>query len=685
MATITDVIARPTSQSGLWSWITTVDHKRIGVLYGATAFIFLLLGGIEAGIIRLQLSVPDSTMIDPDTFNQMFTMHGTTMIFLVIMPLSASFFNFVIPLAIGARDVAFPRLNAFSYWVFLFGGLLLNASFLTNQAPDAGWFSYANLTEKPFSANAGLDYWALGLQVLGVSSLAAAFNFIVTIVNMRAPGMSLMRMPLFVWMTLVTSVLLVLAFPVITVGLIELTFDRNFGTNFFVPEGGGDPILWQHLFWVFGHPEVYILILPAMGIVSEVLPTFSRKPLFGYPVVVFSGVVIGIMGWAVWSHHMFTVGLGPVAVSVFMITTMLIAVPTGVKIFNWIGTLWGGSIDLKSAMLFALGFVALFIVGGLSGVSHAVAPSDNQQQDTYYIVAHIHYVLFGGALFGIFSGVYYWFPKLTGRLFNEGLGKLHFWLYFIGMNVTFFPMHYLGLNGMPRRIYTYASEFGWDGLNLLASLGYLVLFVGTLVFILNLIISLRKAPDAGHDPWDAPGLEWSISSPPPAYNFAQIPQVRGQDHYWIVKRSAEAEGHPITEPEAHVDPSTIHMPSPSYWPLVTAIGVLVLAGGMLYDTGWDYIRFPIPFIGGIIAFIGVVAWANEPPAKEHDGGDHHGAEPHAAEHVATAVAERPAGAVTPTVRLLCSNCGNQLSTAFRFCPYCGGAVEDPADLQHEEG
>ena len=419
MATLTDVIDRPTSQSGLWSWITTVDHKRIGVLYGVTAFIFLLLGGIEAGIIRLQLSVPDSTLVSADTFNQMFTMHGTTMIFLVIMPLSASFFNFVIPLAIGARDVAFPRLNAFSYWVFLFGGLLLNASFLTNQAPDAGWFSYANLTEKPFSANQGLDYWALGLQVLGVSSLAAAFNFIVTIVNMRAPGMSLMRMPLFVWMTLVTSILLVLAFPVITVGLIELTFDRNFGTSFFVPEGGGDPILWQHLFWVFGHPEVYILILPAMGIVSEVLPTFSRKPLFGYPVVVFSGVVIGIMGWAVWSHHMFTVGLGPVAVTVFMITTMLIAVPTGVKIFNWIGTLWGGQIDLKTAMLFALGFVALFIVGGLSGVSHAVAPSDNQQQDTYYIVAHIHYVLFGGALFGIFAGVYYWFPKLTGRLFHE--------------------------------------------------------------------------------------------------------------------------------------------------------------------------------------------------------------------------------------------------------------------------
>lgn len=386
---------------------------------------------------------------------------------------------------------------------------------------------------------------------------------------------------------------------------------------------------------------------------------------------------------------MFTVGLGPVAVTVFMITTMLIAVPTGVKIFNWIGTLWGGQIELKTAMLFALGFVALFIVGGLSGVSHAVAPSDNQQQDTYYIVAHIHYVLFGGSLFGIFAGVYYWFPKLTGRLFHEGLGKLHFWLYFIGMNVTFFPMHYLGLNGMPRRIYTYASEFGWDGLNMLASLGYLVLFVGTLLFMVNVLISLRKEPDAGHDPWDAPGLEWSISSPPPTYNFAQIPQVEGLDQYWIVKRRAAAEGRPITEPEAFVDPDTIHMPSPSYWPLVTAIGVLVLAAGMLFDTGWDYIRFPIPFIGGIICFIGIIAWANEPPAREHASGDHdveggHGVDHHPVTATA-AVMERPGGTATPTVRLICSNCGNELSAAFRFCPFCGGAVVSPAEPDRQEG
>ena len=634
MAAITDVIPRPVSATGVWSWITTVDHKRIGVLYGVTAFFFFLIAGVEAGVIRMQLAVPENGLVSPDIFNQMFTMHATAMIFMAIMPMGAAFFNFVVPLAIGARDVAFPRLNAFSYWVFLFGSLLLHASFLTMQAPDAGWFSYANLTEKPFSPGAGIDYWALGLQVLGVASLAAAFNFVVTIINLRAPGMSLMRMPLFIWMTLVTSILLVLAFPVITVGLIELTFDRLFFTNFFNTAGGGDPILWQHLFWIFGHPEVYILILPAMGIVSEVLPTFSRKPLFGYPVVVFSGIVIGIMGWAVWSHHMFTVGLGPVANSVFTITTMLIAVPTGVKIFNWLGTIWGGSIDLKSAMLFALGFVALFIVGGLSGVSHAVSPSDAQQQDTYYIVAHIHYVLFGGSIFGIFAGIYYWFPKVTGKLLHEGLGKLNFWLLFIGMNVTFFPMHFVGLNGMPRRIYTYTSEFGWDFLNLLASAGYFIIFAGVVVFILNVLKTAKNGEPAGHDPWDAPGLEWSIASPPPSYNFAQIPQVLGIDHYWIVKRRNEEAGTPITGPEPYVDPETIHMPSPSYWPFVTALGTGLLAAGFLIDFGWDYIRFPIPFIGGIIAFLGVVGWANEPPdhAAHHDGGSAHGEVQHGEAH-----------------------------------------------------
>ena len=424
MATITAVIPRPTSAAaGIWGWITTVDHKRIGILYGSTALIFLLLSGIEAGVLRVQLATPDSDLVGPGRFNQMFTMHATVMIFMVIMPMGVAFFNFVVPLAIGARDVAFPRLNALSYWIFLFGAILMHFSFIVDQVPDAGWFSYANLTEHPFSPDRGLDFWAIGLLILGTSSVAGGLNFVVTIINLRAPGMTLMRMPVFVWMTLITSILLILAMPVITVGLIELVMDRNFGTHFFIPSAGGDPILWQHLFWVFGHPEVYILILPPMGIVSEILPTFSKKPLFGYPVVVFSGIVIGIMGWAVWSHHMFTVGLGPIANSVFTITTMLIAVPTGVKIFNWMATLWKGAIEFTTPMLFALGFVTLFIIGGLSGVSHAVSPSDFQQQDTYYVVAHIHYVLFGGSIFGIFAGIYYWFPKLTGKTVKRKAGQ----------------------------------------------------------------------------------------------------------------------------------------------------------------------------------------------------------------------------------------------------------------------
>ncbi len=624
MVTITGVIPRPSTYTGLWSWLTTVDHKRIGALYGVSAFFFFIVGGIEAGIMRLQLANSDSTLVSADWFNAMFTMHGTTMIFMVIMPFGATFFNILIPLMIGARDVAFPRLNAFSYWTFLFGAVLMHAGFLIGQVPDAGWFSYANLTAAPFSEGKGLDFWALSLQVLGVASLAAGFNFVVTIINMRAPGMSLMRMPVFVWMTLVTSILLVLAFPIITVALIELTADRQFGANFFNTAAGGDPILWQHLFWLFGHPEVYILILPAMGVVSEIIPTFSRKPLFGYPVVVFSGIVIAIMSWAVWSHHMFTVGLGAIANSVFTITTMLIAVPTGVKIFNWIGTMWSGSIDLRTPMLMAIGFVALFIVGGLSGVSHAVSPSDFQQQDTYYIVAHIHYVLFGGAIFGIFAGIYYWYPKITGKMYNEMLGKIHFWLMFVGMNLTFFPMHYAGLNGMPRRIYTYAEGFGWEGMNLLATIGYFVIVISLLVFIHNFFRSIKKGEEAGHDPWDAPTLEWSISSPPPVYNFAEVPVVRGQDAYWITKREAAARGETVPA-EPHVDPDTIHMPSPSYWPLITSFGVVWIAGGLLIDVGWDYIRFPVSFIGGIITIIGVIGWSNEPAAEEHHeaAGGHH--------------------------------------------------------------
>jgi cytochrome c oxidase subunit 1 len=596
--TVATAHAPAEAQSGLWSWITTVDHKRIGALYGVTAFTFFMIGGIEALLLRIQLMKPENTFIGPDVFNQLFTMHGTTMIFLAIMPLSASFFNFMIPLMIGARDVAFPRLNAFSYWVYLFGAIFLNLSFVLGGAPNTGWFGYANLTSSQYSPGHGVDFWAIGLQILGIASLAAAFNFIVTILNLRAPGMKMMRMPPFVWMTLVTSFLIIFAFPVITVALVFLLFDRFTGTNFFVPAAGADPLLWQHLFWLFGHPEVYILILPAMGIISEVLPTFSRKPLFGYPVVVYSGIFIGLMGWGVWSHHMFSVGLGPLADSFFAITTMLIAIPTAVKIFNWIATMWGGRIELKTAMLFALGFICLFTMGGLSGFMHASPPADLQQTDTYFVVAHIHYVLFGGAIMGIFAGLYYWFPKMTGRLMNETLGKVHFWLTMIAMNLTFFPMHFVGLLGMPRRVYTYAPGMGFDFMNMLSTIGALMLAVSVLVFVVNFLISVRGGKVAGNDPWGGASLEWAIPSPPPPYNFASLPVVHSLDPLWHTESRESA-----LASNQHTGP--IHMPPNSFWPMVSAFGLTLMMSGMIF--GW-FAGIP----GLIIMLVGIYSWAFEP-------------------------------------------------------------------------
>ncbi len=468
------------AETGLVSWLTTIDHKRIAVLYGVSAFAFLLLGGLEAMIIRLQLARPENDLVSLEYYNQLFTMHGTTMIFLAIMPLSVAFFNFVVPLQIGARDVAFPRLNAFSYWTFLGGALILNLSWLANAAPNQGWYGYAPLTAdialpgtdfSPFSVTRNVDFWALGLQVLGVASMAGSFNFIVTILNMRAPGVSLMRMGIFTWSALITNILIVLAFPAITVALILLSFDRFLGTSFYIPSvindagqlvlTGGDPLLWQHLFWIFGHPEVYILILPAFGIVSEIIPVFSRKPLFGYAVMVYAIAAIAFLGFGVWVHHMFTTGLGPTPNAVFAASTMLIAIPTGVKIFNWIGTMFGGHLNFTTPMLFAVGLVSQFTIGGISGVMHAAVPVDTQHNDSYFVVAHFHYVLFGGSIFGILAGIYFWFPKLTGKLLDDKLGKWHFWLTFAAFNLTFFPMHFLGLEGMPRRYSSYGENSGW--------------------------------------------------------------------------------------------------------------------------------------------------------------------------------------------------------------------------------
>ncbi|HEY3279332.1 MAG TPA: cytochrome c oxidase subunit I [Gemmatimonadales bacterium] len=590
------------------SWLTTTDHKRIGLLYFWTAFAFFLIGGLEALVIRAQLVKPEGIGVSAEIYNQMFTMHGTTMVFLALMPLSAAFFNYIIPLQIGARDVAFPRLNAFSYWVFVLGGLFLNASFVAGPlfgagtlsvAPDAGWFGYANLTSRQFSPGPNIDFWVLGLQILGIASLAAGFNFIVTILNLRAPGMKMMRLPAFAWMTLVTQFLVITAFPVITVALVLLMFDRFFGTHFFVPAGGGDPILWQHLFWLFGHPEVYILILPAMGIVSEVLPTFSRKPLFGYTVVVYSGVLIGFMGWGVWSHHMFSAGLGPIADSVFSATTMLIAVPTGVKIFNWIGTLWGGQLRFTTAMLFALGFIAMFIIGGLSGVTHASPPADLQQTDTYYVVAHIHYVLFGGTMLGLFAGMYYWWPKMTGRLLSETLGQWHFWLTFVGMNLAFFPMHFSGLLGMPRRIYTYGPELGVTRFNQISTVGAFLIGVAVLLFVWNLWRTRTKGATAGNDPWGGATLEWTIPSPPPVHNFDVIPTVASRLPRWSTSQLRA-----IPEGAEHHEP--IHVPGGSWWPMTTALGLPLIAVAALSHQLW------LALAGVAVVLVGIYRWAYEP-------------------------------------------------------------------------
>jgi cytochrome c oxidase subunit 1 len=580
----------------IWSWITTVDHKRIGLMYGTAAMFFLLIGGIEALLMRIQLAVPENDFVDAETFNQLFTMHGTTMIFLVAMPMAVAFFNYIVPLQIGARDVAFPRLNALSFWVFLFGGLYLNSSFLFGAAPNASWVAYANLTSTQYSPGLNTDFWVIGLSIVGVSSLIGAINFITTIINLRAPGMTLMRLPLFTWMTFVTSWILATAIPVIAVALIFLAADRFFATNFFVPSAGGDPILWQHLFWIFGHPEVYILILPSFGIISEVIPTFSRKPLFGYPVVVYAGILIGFIGWGVWSHHMFTSGLGAIADSFFVASTMIIAIPTGVKIFNWIATMWGGSLRFTTTMLFGVGLVAIFTVGGLSGIMHASAPIDLQQHDSYFVVAHFHYTIVGGAMVGLFAGFYYWFPKMTGRLMSETIGKWHFWTFIIGFNLTFFPMHFAGLFGMPRRVFTYPAELGVSGYNMASTIGAFIFGFSSLLFIVNLVRSSFKGAPAGANPWEAPTLEWSTSSPPPHYNFAEIPVVKSREPLWT-QGAAPTQRAPAEEPV---------MPSPSIFPFLTALGVSLTWILVMTRVWWA------PLIGLALTAVFVYSWIFQP-------------------------------------------------------------------------
>jgi cytochrome c oxidase subunit 1 len=549
LASIDYPLQRPTvAPSGfsfsesLYAWVATVDHKRLGLMYLISTLGFLVVAGVMASVMRLQLAVPNNHLVSPATYNRLFTMHGTTMVFLVGMPLVAGMSNYLIPLMIGARDMAFPRLNAFGFWIFLFGGLLLYYSYLggsglsgAGSAPDVGWFAYSPLTERSFSRGASTDFWCLGVLVSGFGSTASAINVIATCVSMRCPGMTLSRMPVFVWVMLVDAWMIVIVLPALSAAIIMLLLDRYLGSHFFDTQFGGSAVLWQHLFWIFGHPEVYILIFPAFATLSEVIPIFSRKPIFGKPAMVGAVVAIGFISMGVWAHHMFAVGMTSWSNTFFAAASMLVGVPTGIKIFNWTATMYGGKLRFATAMLFCCAFLLQFLVAGLTGIMLAVTPFDWQLHDSYFVVAHFHFTLIGGLVFGFFAGVYYWFPKATGKMLSETLGKWHFWLFCIGFNMTFVTLHFAGFLGMPRRIYTYAPGRGWESLNMIASIGVIFQAAGLLFFIWNVIQSVKSGKAAGDDPWDAWTLEWATTSPPPEYNFEKLPVVRSSRPLWDLK------------------------------------------------------------------------------------------------------------------------------------------------------
>ncbi|KKB39220.1 cytochrome c oxidase subunit I [Bacillus thermotolerans] len=581
--------------STIWDYLTTVDHKKIAILYLIAGGFFFLLGGIEAMLIRIQLAVPNNDFVSAGFYNELLTMHGTTMIFLAAMPLLLGFMNAIMPLQIGARDVAFPFINALGFWLFFFGGVFLNLSWFLGGAPDAGWTSYASLSLA--SEGHGIDFYALGLQISGFGTLMGGINFLVTIINMRAPGMTYMRMPLFTWTTFVASALILFAFPPLTASIFMLTFDRMFGANFFNVAAGGNTIIWEHFFWIFGHPEVYILILPAFGIFSEIFATFSRKRLFGYSSMVFATVLIGFLGFMVWAHHMFTVGLGPVANAIFAVATMAIAVPTGIKIFNWLLTIWGGSIKFTVPMIYAVAFIPSFVMGGVTGVMQAAAPADYQYHDSYFIVAHFHYVIVGGVVLALLAGTHFYWPKMFGTMLSEKIGKFTFFFFFVGFHLTFFVQHFLGLMGMPRRVWTFLPGQGLDTGNLVSSVGAAFMAIGVVSLLVNIVITTMKNERVGNDPWgDGRTLEWALPSPAPFYNFKQLPLVRGLDAYWLEKM----EGKDTLTPAEPI--GDIHMPNPSFVPVVISFGLFVAAFGAMYQVDDKPWAIPVLIIGLAITF-----------------------------------------------------------------------------------
>jgi cytochrome c oxidase subunit 1 len=538
----TAALERRTPSSYIVEWLTTVDHKKIGLMYVAYGLIFLIIGGIEATLMRIQLAVPNNHFVSPQVFNRLFTMHGTTMIFFVAMPMVFGFGNYLVPIMIGARDMAFPRLNAFSFWVSAFAGVLLYFSYVggsglyaAGSAPDVGWFAYAPLTARVFSPGHSTDYWTLAVFLSGIGSIGTALNLVTTTICMRCKGMKMSRMPLLVWIYLVMGGLVFVTISPLTAAQIMLTLDRYLGSHFFDTQAGGSAVLWMHFFWIFGHPEVYVLVLPAFAIVNEVIPVFSRKAIFGYPTMVAASVAIGFVSLSVWAHHMFTVGMGPAGNTIFVFSTMVISVPTGMKIFNWLATIWGGKVIFATPMVFCVGFLFQFLIAGLTGIMLAAAPFDWQLGNSYFVVAHFHYVIVGGILYGLFAGFYYWYPKITGRMLSEKMGMWHFILFTIGFHLTFDVMHIPGLLGMPRRIYTYEAGRGWETLNMIVSVGAIFQAAGLLVFVYNLVYSYFWGKESGADPWDAWTLEWSTTSPPPPYNFAVLPTVSSRRPLWDLK------------------------------------------------------------------------------------------------------------------------------------------------------